>query len=131
MVANRMVLCALIALTTVACSDPAPVKKSVAATGATGFTAVTVGDDNGQRRFWVNFNNSAKTWAGGHTAPSTGVLPVSSGVYQMSAAGVVLKNSAGQSIGQVNGFNSLTSEGEAGNGAIQSPPVNFTWRAIR
>lgn len=98
---------------------------------ASGLTGQTIGDDDRQRRFWINFDSGARSWTGGHTAPSSGVLPVTAGRYQMSASGVVLQDGSGRTIGRVNGFTSLTSEGETGTGAIENPPAQFSWKAIR
>lgn len=107
-------------------------KSIVRATTATGFTAVTLDDVNGQRRFWVSLDPNNRTWTGGHTAPSTGVLPASNGKYVLTAGQLILRSSSSDAaLVHVLGFSGLTSEGDTGRGNIENPPSVFKWTAIR
>lgn len=102
------------------------------ATTATGFTAVTLDDVNGQRRFWVSLDPDNRTWTGGHTAPSTGVLPVASGKYILTAGQLILRDSSSNApLLHVLGFSGLTNEGDTGRGNVENPPSVFAWTAIR
>lgn len=106
-------------------AKPVP-KEATAAAAATGALGITNADN---RRFWVSFDPSKRSWMGGHTPPASGILRVNSGKYVISADGMVIQDKDGKTVARFYGFLGGTQVGAQGRGYVESPPIDFRWTA--